>query len=84
MINEYKPNKLNEIIGQDTKKILDWINFGRKKSLLIHGPTGIGKTASVYALAKEFNYEILEMNSSDFRKKEHIKNIAGEASQQQS
>ena len=84
MINEYKPNKLNEIIGQDTKKILDWINSGRKKSLLIHGPTGTGKTASVYALAKEFNYEILEMNSSDFRKKEHIKNIAGEASQQQS
>lgn len=84
MINKYKPVKLKEIIGQDTGKILDFLEGGRKKSLLIHGPTGIGKTAAVYALAKEFDYEILEMNSSDFRKKEHIKNIIGEASQQQS
>jgi len=51
---------------------------------LIHGPAGVGKTSSVYALAKEKNFEILEMNSSDFRKKEHIQNIIGIASQQQS
>ncbi len=78
------PEKLNEIIGQDTKKILLWLQNPRKKALLIHGPTGVGKTAAAYALAKEKDYEILELNSSHFRKKDQIRNIVGEASQQQS
>ncbi len=78
------PEKLNEIIGQDTKKILDWLENPRKKSLLIHGPTGVGKTSSAYALAKEKNLEIIELNASNLRNKERIKNIIGIASQQQS
>jgi replication factor C large subunit len=83
MIN-HSPEKLNEIIGQDTSKILKFLDGSRKNALLIHGPTGTGKTSSVYALAKEKDYEILELNSSNFRKKDHIRSIVGEASQQQS
>ena len=83
MIN-YKINSLNEIVGQDTSKILKWFENPRKKSLLIYGPTGVGKTSSAYALAKEKNLEILEINSSDLRNREMIKKIIGEASQQQS
>src|SRR3989344_1309192 len=78
------PNKLNEIIGQDTSKILKWFDNPGKKSLLIHGPTGVGKTSSVYALAREKNLEILELNSGDLRNKERIKNVIGEASLQHS
>src|SRR3989344_5221083 len=81
---KYNPEKLKEIIGQDTKKILLWLERPRKKALLIYGPTGVGKTASIYALAREKDYEILELNSSYFRKKDQIKNIVGEASQQKS
>ncbi|MAG45411.1 MAG: hypothetical protein CMH63_01410 [Nanoarchaeota archaeon] len=84
MIDKYTPTKLNEIIGQDVNKILEWLENPRKKALLIHGPGGIGKTSAVYALAKEKKFEILEMNSSDFRKRDQIKNIIGIASQQQS
>ena len=80
----HNPKRLNEIIGQDTKRILLWLENPRKKALLIYGPTGVGKTASAYALAKEKDYEILELNSSHLRKKDHIKNIIGEASQQRS
>src|SRR3989344_5762374 len=80
----FTPNKLNEIIGQDTSKILNWLERGKKKALLIHGPTGVGKTSCVYALAKEKDYEILELNSSNLRNREQIKNIIGTASQQQS
>ncbi len=78
------PQKLNEIIGQDTKKISAWVDSPVKKPLLIHGPTGVGKTSSAYALAKEKNLEIIELNSSDLRNKENIKKIIGIASQQQS
>jgi len=80
----HNPEKLNDIIGQDTSRILSFLEGSRKKALLIHGPTGTGKTSSIYALAKELDYEILEMNSSNFRKKDHIKRIIGEASLQQS
>ncbi len=71
-------------MGQDTARILKWFDNPKKKSLLICGPTGTGKTASAYALAKEKNLEILEINSSDLRNRESIKKIIGEASQQQS
>ncbi|CAG5131350.1 unnamed protein product, partial [Candidula unifasciata] len=36
-------------------------------SVLITGARGIGKTASVYALAKELNYKVFEVNSSSLR-----------------
>ena len=78
------PKKLNEIIGQDTKKILLWLENPKRKALLIHGPTGTGKTSAAYALADDKNFELLELNSSDLRNKEKIKNIIGTASQQQS
>ena len=81
---KHNPEKVKDILGQDTSKILKWLENPRKKALLIHGPTGVGKTSSVYAIAKEKNYEILELNSSHFRKKDHIKNIIGEASLQRS
>lgn len=81
---KHNPEKLNDIIGQDTKKIINWLESPRKNSLLIYGPAGIGKTASAYALAKEKNLEILELNASDLRNKDRIKKVIGEASLQQS
>ena len=78
------PQRLNEIVGQDTKKISTWFDSPVKKPLLIHGPTGVGKTSSAYALAKEKNLEIIELNSSNLRNKDKIKNVIGIASQQQS
>ena len=83
-MKQYIPNKLNEIIGQDTSKIIKWLDNPKRKALLIHGPTGTGKTSAVYALADDKNFELLELNSSDLRNKEKIKNIIGTASQQQS
>ncbi|XP_073968477.1 ATPase family AAA domain-containing protein 5-like isoform X2 [Rhodnius prolixus] len=37
---------------------------GTKITALLQGPSGVGKTASVYALAEEIGYQILEINSS--------------------
>ena len=33
----------------------------------IKGPVGIGKTALVYALAKEFGLNVIELSPSDYR-----------------
>jgi len=75
LINKYKPKLLNEIKGQE--KQLDELKKQvlNKKPILIYGKVGIGKTASVYALADELDYEILEVNASDLRNKDQIQKV---------
>src|SRR3989344_3739029 len=75
LINKYKPKKLNEIKGQD--KPLEELRryILKKEPVLVYGKVGIGKTASVYALANELNYEILEVNASDLRNKEQMQKV---------
>ena len=75
LINKYKPGSLKEIFGhnsqiQELKK-----NILLKKPVLIYGGTGIGKTATVYALCNDLDYEILEVNSSDLRNKEQMQKV---------
>lgn len=88
-IKKYSPLKSSEIVGQDEalKQLKDFIvNFkhAKKKASFIYGSSGIGKTCSVYAIAKDLNLEVLEVNASEFRNKEHIKSIVGSASGQMS
>lgn len=88
-IEKYKPRRINEVLGQDAaiKKIIDFIdNFKKqkKKSLLLYGPTGTGKTSCVHAIAKELDLEIVEVNASDIRNKDGINSVVGAASSQMS
>lgn len=84
---KYKPEKLEDIKGND-KAILELKNFienfKKCKAGLLYGPTGTGKTSSVYVLAKELNYEVVETNASETRNAEQINSIVGESSQQSS
>lgn len=85
-VNKYSPKTVNEVIGQE-KAITELITFlkhPRKKAALLYGPPGVGKTSSVYAISKEMNYEILELNASDFRKRDIIREIIGNAISQKS
>jgi replication factor C large subunit len=59
-------------------------SFPSKKAMILHGPPGTGKTSLAYALARETNTEIIELNASDLRNKEQISSILKAASQQQS
>jgi replication factor C large subunit len=86
---KYRPKKVSEIIGQEEAKhkISDFIkNFKQqdKKSLLLYGAPGSGKTSIVHAIANTLNLEIIELNASDFRNKEQIQEIIGNAICQQS
>ena len=88
-IIEFKPKKLDEVIGQENfvLKLKNFIkNFRQEKfnAVILSGPTGCGKTASVYALKNELNLEIIEINASDFRNKANIEKFVGSASQQSS
>ena len=86
---KYQPQKLSEVKGQDTPlaKLKDYVeNYKkqRKKAVFVYGPIGCGKTCSVYALAKQFNFETIEINSSDLRNEAGINSVIGAAIKQQS
>lgn len=81
---KYAPQSPRDLVGDDRAIIqlqdfVDNYKSQKKKALLIYGPTGTGKTESVYALARAKNLEIVELNASDFRNKEHILEIVGRA-----
>jgi len=88
-VDKYSPKSLAEVKGN--KFALDRINSfilnfkkEKKKSLILVGPTGTGKTACVYAFGKENNYEILELNASDFRDKQSVEEFMNPAMTQMS
>lgn len=78
---KYKPKSSKEI-PQNLEILKNLIK--NKKHVLIYGTTGTCKTSSVYTIADELNYEIIEVNASDFRTKDQIESIIGSASKQQS
>ena len=81
---KYIPKFTREIIGQEASIIKIKQSLNLKKPFLIHGPTGTGKTTAAIALSKELGLEIFEVNASDTRNKEGIKNLLGSSMQQQS
>ena len=55
-----------------------------QKAVLLYGPIGTGKTSSVYAIAKELKYDLLEINSSDLRNDENMSSFLSASLGQQS
>jgi replication factor C large subunit len=88
-IKKYCPVKSSEVVGQESsiKQLKNFIvdfKSQKKKSAFIYGSSGVGKTCVVYCLANELNLEVLEINASEFRNKDHIKSIVGGAVEQRS
>jgi replication factor C large subunit len=83
---KYKPSKISEIKtnNKEAISIKEFIKTYKRGSIIIYGPTGNGKTSSIYTIANELNYEVIEVNASDFRNKEKIQSIVGNSSKQKS
>lgn len=58
--------------------------FPKRRGLILVGPSGVGKTAMVYALAHEKQLEIVETNASDYRTADEITQKVGSAARQAS
>jgi len=79
-VEKYRPKKIEDIIGNEEAKatFIEWLKSKRrsKKAILLYGPPGVGKTALVNAVAKEFGFTIIEMNASDTRSEKAINSVA--------
>ena len=88
---KHRPKSLSEIAGNKStieslkKWVLSWKRDGfNKKAALLYGPSGTGKTVSVEAIAREMDFELIEMNASDIRTGQAIEDIVGTTVSQQS
>ena len=85
---KHKPSSLDEVVGnkETIQKFIEWVKswdagLPKKRAAFLYGPTGIGKTIAVEALAQDFKMELVEKNASDYRTEEAINHFAGLASQ---
>ncbi|MFH0714766.1 MAG: AAA family ATPase, partial [Candidatus Diapherotrites archaeon] len=84
-IEKYFPQSLEQFVGnseivrQAHLWALQWQKGEKQKPLLFFGPTGIGKTALAFLLAKELKWSLFELNASDSRSKDVIEKVAGGA-----
>ncbi len=78
LTNQYAPSSLAGLIGNEDAKakiqawILNWLNGHKRRPLLIHGPTGVGKTSVAYTLAREHKLDIVALDASQVRTKDRI------------
>ena len=80
---KYRPKTLDDIVGNDKainefrRWALSWKNNKTaKKAVILAGKPGIGKTSSAQALANDFNWTTIELNTSDARNANKIKKVA--------
>jgi len=77
----HRPSSLDDVIGQDeaVNRMKKWVNDDSVPNLLLQGPAGAGKTASVVAFAKEkygddWRSNLFQFNSSDDRGIDSVRN----------
>ncbi len=85
---KYRPKYFLEVRGQDlaVQTLKEFLrNFKQgKKSIILHGPPGTGKTSLAHVAAKESNSEIFELNASDLRNRSKLREILRPATKQKS
>ncbi len=81
---KYRPSRLDDVVGNREAKIKlkkwanKWANGKpKKKAVILAGKPGVGKTSSALALAQQMGWESLEMNASDERNRDAIRDFVG-------
>lgn len=80
--DKYKPASIEQMCYPVcAQKILAWIrgfdptNPKQLRGALLSGPPGVGKTTTVYMVAKALGKDVIEYNASDFRSKKSLREM---------
>lgn len=80
--DKYRPQTIEQMCYPVcTNRLKQWVasfpsatagNPKAPRGALLSGPPGVGKTTSVYLVAKALNLQVIEYNASDFRSKKSL------------
>jgi len=80
---KYRPISLDEVVGNERAivELRKWANswssgVPKKRAVILSGKPGTGKTSSALAIANDFGWTAVELNTSDARNAEKIKKVA--------
>ncbi len=80
---KYRPRTLNDIIGNKkaVSELRLWAEswnerIPKYRAVIVIGKPGVGKTSAAISLANDYEWSIIEMNTSDSRSANKIKSIA--------
>ncbi|WP_048162057.1 replication factor C large subunit [Thermoplasma acidophilum] len=81
--DKYRPKNIDDVIlnSEIRKQITEWIEswkegIPKKRSLILYGSQGTGKTTTAYAIAGTFGVPVVEMNASDQRNRDSMRGTA--------
>ena len=90
-VQKYAPKEERDIVGNPSavQSINEYLmRFGKNdassKAIILLGPPGTGKTATVYVMASKYDYDLLEINASDVRNEAIINRNIGIAAMKKS
>ena len=76
---KYRFKNIDQFVGNEQSRldVIKWIKTWIKgtKPLIIVGPPGTGKTSFITSVVHYFNYDLVELNASDFRNKANLETI---------
>jgi hypothetical protein len=75
LIEDFRPKKMSELVGNENAVNRVTACITAQRPCIICGEAGIGKTSSVYVIANECGYKIVEKNASDERRKEEMQSF---------
>ncbi|UCH56760.1 MAG: replication factor C large subunit [Candidatus Bathyarchaeota archaeon] len=80
----FRPKTLVELVGNEraVRQLETWVRSWEKgvpkqRAVFLYGPPGVGKTVSVLALANKLGYDVMEVNSSDYRTRKNLDSLIG-------
>ncbi len=86
----HRPTSRSQLVGniESIEKLMRWLEKWRvsvphNKAALLIGPPGTGKTATIGAISRDMNVELVEFNASDKRNKGAINTLVWRAATQQ-
>lgn len=80
LTHKYRPETLDDVYGHPSAvdDLKEWIENWEPgtDAVLLYGPPGTGKSSTIEALANDYDLRLVEINASDSRRKDDVKDIA--------